>query len=208
MKSIFATAVCALGVALLPAAASAESAFTSASVVLRTGPDAGYPAIVTLPVGQQVEIYGCVNDWSWCDIGTGYERGWVSAGYLDYDYRGRRVRIRTYGGEIGLRVLDFVLGPYWDEHYRGKAWYPQRDRWAQHPPARAVRPQPARRPLQQAQPNRPQPGRRPQQGQPNRPEYQAPTSRPQQGRGGRQQPRPGGGQQPDHAHGRDNGPHR
>jgi uncharacterized protein YraI len=113
MKRLFATAACAWGLALSPAVASAQAAYVSAPVVLRTGPDAGYPSIVTLPAGQQLEIYGCVNDWSWCDVSTGYERGWASAAYLDYDYSGRRVRVRSFGAQLGLHVLDFVLGSYW-----------------------------------------------------------------------------------------------
>ncbi|MFT3762773.1 MAG: SH3 domain-containing protein [Pseudoxanthomonas sp.] len=153
MKKLAATALVALGMLAVPAIASAETAYTNASVNLRTGPDAGYPRIVTLRAGQRVEIYGCINDWSWCDVGVGRERGWISSGYLDYDYRGRRVGVSRYGAEIGLPVLSFVLGAYWDNHYRGKSWYSQRGHWESHPPAHAGRSQnqPNRSPQQQQQ---------------------------------------------------------
>ncbi|MFT4256851.1 MAG: SH3 domain-containing protein [Pseudoxanthomonas sp.] len=162
MKKFAATVLAALGMLAVPAIASAETAYTNASVNLRTGPDADYPRIVTLRAGQRVEIYGCINDWSWCDVETGRERGWISSAYLDYDYRGRRVGVSRYGAEIGLPILSFILGTYWDDHYRGKSWYSQRSHWENRTPAHAGRVQQQKNPPQQQQ--SPQPNRAQQQG--------------------------------------------
>ncbi|WDS36143.1 SH3 domain-containing protein [Pseudoxanthomonas sp.] len=118
-----------------PAEAS-ERAYLTSSANLRTGPNADYPRIVSVSSGTRVEVFGCIDDWSWCDIATRGERGWVSASYLDYDNGGRRTRIYGNGASLGLPVLTFVLGTYWDAHYRSRSWYGQRSRWEQHPPQR------------------------------------------------------------------------
>ena len=141
MKTTLAAAITLLGLAALPAVASAETAHVASSVNLRTGPDADYPRITTLRAGQRVEVYGCINDWSWCDVASGRDRGWVSATYLQYDHGGRRVAINRSGASLGLPVLSFVLATYWDEHYRNKSWYSQRNQQAQRHPQHAASPQ-------------------------------------------------------------------
>ncbi|MFT4197612.1 MAG: SH3 domain-containing protein [Pseudoxanthomonas sp.] len=146
--------------ALLAAAAFAPAAlaqvhpgYTNRSANLRSGPDVGYPRILTLPPGAPVTIFGCVDDWSWCDVQYRGERGWLSAGLLDFDDHGRRVGVDRYGADIGLPILTFALGLYWSEHYRDRSWYRNRSRWeGYHPPARRpVQPQRpvAQRPVQQ-----------------------------------------------------------
>ncbi len=53
-----------------------------AAANLRTGPGAQYYPLMTLPPGAPVEIYGCLNDDSWCDVGYGNTRGWLASRYL------------------------------------------------------------------------------------------------------------------------------
>jgi uncharacterized protein YraI len=154
MKKMLAFAVCAVGLLALPTLVSAQRAFTSAPISLRTGPDGAYPRIGVLPAGQQVEIFGCVGDWSWCDVATAYDRGWVSAAYLDYDYGGQYIRVYGYGAQLGLPVITFAVGSYWDTHYRSRPWYGQRGRWEQFAPRRhPVAPLP--RPIVRPQPRGP-----------------------------------------------------
>ncbi len=178
MKTTFAAAIAILGLAALPAVASAETAYVNSSVNLRTGPASDYPRITTLGAGQRVEIYGCIDDWSWCDVSTSRDRGWVSAGYLNYDYSGRRVAISSSGAKLGLPLLSFVLGTYWDEHYRSKSWYSQRSQWQQrHPqhagPSQQKQAQPrATRPNKQTSAAPQQTGRQSQGQQPAQPQQQ------------------------------------
>lgn len=131
------TATCALlGLLAAPAIASAATtAHTNAAVNLRTGPDAGYPRVTTLPAGTALQVYGCINDWSWCDVGVGRERGWISAGLIDYVENNRRLAISLNGQRLGLQVLGFTLDTYWDTHYRNRSWYGQRQQWANYQPA-------------------------------------------------------------------------
>ncbi|HEY8614524.1 MAG TPA: SH3 domain-containing protein [Roseomonas sp.] len=77
--------------ALLPAAAlllglagpaSAAPGFATGTVNLRAGPGITYPQVTVVPAGAPVEIFGCLQGYSWCDVGFGQVRGWVSANYL------------------------------------------------------------------------------------------------------------------------------
>jgi uncharacterized protein YraI len=153
------THILLLGIGLavaVPAAASAETAYTTKSVNLRAGPSRDYELVARAPAGVPVEVYGCVDDWTWCDVSLGDDRGWVYAGNLEYPYQNRRVVILYNGPIVGFPIVTFSVGPYWDTYYRGRPWYSRRSYWDHRPPpVRWIRP----------------PGSRP-------PGYRPPTQRP------------------------------
>ena len=91
-----------------------------------------------MPSGVDVVVYGCLNDWSWCDVGFSGHRGWVVGDYLRYNYRGRIVWLPQYAAAIGVPVVTFVFSSYWGSHYRSRPWYRERERWERYrPPPRA-----------------------------------------------------------------------
>ena len=136
MRRFLIAAAAALALCGTPALARAEMAFTTSGVNLRAGPDVYYPRVSYLPGGEEVEVVGCLDDWSWCDVIAFDERGWVAADYLEYPYDGRTVLIPEYGPRLGLSIVGFSFG-YWDSHYRHRSWYGRRDYWrnysASHP---------------------------------------------------------------------------
>lgn len=81
MRRLAAT-LCLAGLTSSATGALAAPAEVLAAVNLRTGPGAQYYAIMVLPPGAPVEIYGCLNDDSWCDVGYGQTRGWIASRYL------------------------------------------------------------------------------------------------------------------------------
>ncbi len=121
-----------LGCSVLAAASSAFAGqgYLVANVTLRAGPDVGYPSVAGLRAGTPVGIEGCVDGWSWCDVTTGNDRGWVSANYLQEDYQGQRVLVPQYGVQIGIPIVSFVFGSYWDNYYSDRSWYHNRDHWS------------------------------------------------------------------------------
>lgn len=121
-----------LGTLLLPVAAQAYDGVVTATVNLRAGPDIDYPAITMLPEGAPVSIQGCIDGWTWCDVIAGPDRGWVAGTYLQNDFGGERVYVTDYGSRIGIPILAFTLGTYWDSYYRGRPWYHDRGRWSSH----------------------------------------------------------------------------
>jgi uncharacterized protein YraI len=100
---------------------------------LRAGPSMDYPVVAELPAGMSVWVDGCIDGYRWCDITVGPDRGWVYAGNIIYPYQGGRVPLLNYGAVIGIGIIAFSLGDYWDNHYRTRPWYPQRQHWIDRP---------------------------------------------------------------------------
>lgn len=132
MKRLLCAAMLSL---LCVGTASAIDGYVTGDVELRAGPDPAYPAVAMLSDGTSVSILGCVGNWSWCDVATPNDRGWVPADFLQQEYQGQRVYVPEYGAVIGIPVVTFVFVSYWDAHYRSRPFYAQRERFV------SVRPQ-------------------------------------------------------------------
>jgi uncharacterized protein YraI len=115
--------------AAAPLLAQAEDAYVVADISLQAGPDSEYPSITDLAAGTPVSIQGCIDGWTWCDVVAGDDRGWVAGSFLEEDYDNQRVVVTDYGPRIGIPVVAFSLGVYWDQHYRNRNWYGERQRW-------------------------------------------------------------------------------
>ncbi|MGH8289159.1 MAG: SH3 domain-containing protein [Steroidobacteraceae bacterium] len=124
--------VYSLGALLLSAfgLASAQSAFTARPMNVRAGPNGDYPLVAQLDAGAPLDVHGCLNDWSWCDVSFDDNRGWIYAGGVSFVYQGERVPLYSYGPSLGLPIITFSLSSYWGNYYRGRSWYGQRDEWA------------------------------------------------------------------------------
>jgi uncharacterized protein YraI len=141
----------ALGIGLglvVPALLSAQTAFTNRTVHLRAGPDREYPVVTTVSPGAPVEVAGCISDYSWCDVTVGPDRGWAYASGLVYPYEDQRLAIFSAGPYMGLPVVAYDPGIYWDTYYRGRPWYGRRSYWVGRPLAfhRAIIVRPGMRP--------------------------------------------------------------
>jgi len=128
--------------ALLPLACAssfAQEAFTRQAANVRAGPDRSYPLVAELGPGAPLRVMGCLEDWSWCDVAFDDSRGWVYGPFLLYAVPGDRVSLYTYGPSLGIAIVGFSVGGYWDEHYRQRPWYGGRADWERRspPPHRA-----------------------------------------------------------------------
>ena len=178
-------------------AAKAADAYTTTNVSMRAGPSSDYPRVTVLNAGAPVTVYGCLQDYSWCDTSFRDARGWVAATYLTYPYQGNRVAIPAFGAQLGLAILNFSLNDYWGSYYRGRPWYGRRDYWGRHP-ARPeyIRPSRPHRPPVANRPPRPRP-----------PAIRPPKPKPPALRPPRPKPdRPGGGNRPSPGQGNGNRP--
>jgi uncharacterized protein YraI len=161
----------------LPALALAADGYTTGNVNLRAGPDPGYPLIDTIPAGAPLDIQGCTSGWEWCDVIFQGERGWVAGNFIQYDYNNQYVLVPQYGMQIGIPIVTFVIGNYWDRYYRNRPFYRERDRWYARPMPRRPPPPPMRRPMlpHGNMPNRPAP---PHGSMPPRPAHPQPGRQP------------------------------
>ncbi len=74
--------LCLVGLVSSTSGALAAPGEVLAAANLRTGPSQQYYAIMTLPPGTPIEIYGCLNDANWCDVGYGNIRGWLTSRFI------------------------------------------------------------------------------------------------------------------------------
>ena len=121
-------------------ASAQDDGYVNTNVNLRAGPSTGYPVVAVLEAGTPLEIFGCLDEYTWCDVDWRGYRGWVAARYLDYDYRGRRVVVEEYAPQIGVPIVAFSFNDYWGRYYRGRSWYSNNDRWGPPPPRRGPPP--------------------------------------------------------------------
>jgi len=123
------SALAASAALVLATAATAQQAYVNSRTHLRAGPDRGYPQVAWLSAGSGVYVHGCVRGYHWCDVSSGPVRGWANARHLNYLYQGRQVAIYGYGPRIGLPIVGYSAGTYWDSYYRDRPFYGRRDYW-------------------------------------------------------------------------------
>lgn len=116
-----------------PAAAQGANGVITSYVDLYAGPDIGYPPVAELPAGTPVAIQGCLEGWTWCDVITMGTRGWVAGTFVQYTYESQPVIVADYGPRIGIPIVAFSIGMYWDHYYRDRPFYRDRDRWYSRP---------------------------------------------------------------------------
>ncbi len=134
MKRLMAAGALGFALACLPVLAQAASVFVTRGVNLRAGPDSGYPVVAALQPGVQVDLVGCVQGWSWCDVSVNGYRGWVYGEYIQSPYQTQQVPVMSYGGQLGVPVVVFSFTTYWNNYYRGQSWYGDRARYEHYQP--------------------------------------------------------------------------
>ena len=123
--------------------AGAQNAYTARSLGLHAGPDRSYPLVAQVDEGMPLEVHGCLDGWSWCDVSAEGNRGWMYGGGIYFDYNGGTDWLYSYGPQVGVPVITFSVDSYWGSYYQGRPWYGQRETWAHRHfarPARLTRP--------------------------------------------------------------------
>jgi uncharacterized protein YraI len=113
----------------LSAAALAENAVTNDPASVRAGPDSSYPEVAQLDADAPIQVMGCLDDWSWCDVAFADNRGWIYSPEITFEYQGGYVPFYSYAPALGVPVVAFSVDAYWGSYYHDRPWYRQRDEW-------------------------------------------------------------------------------
>jgi uncharacterized protein YraI len=113
----------------LSLAVNAQNAVTTDSAGVYAGPDSSYPEVTQLDANTPIQVMGCLDDWSWCDVALQDTRGWMYSPDITYQYEGGYVPLYSYAPALGIAVVAFSVDSYWGSYYRGRPWYGQRDQW-------------------------------------------------------------------------------
>lgn len=129
-KNIMAAVVlCVLAGAPFAAHADALRGYTNASANLLAGPGRDYPAVAHVADNANVDIFGCVNGFKWCDVAWNGNRGWIDGRFLDSVYRDRHVNIIEYGPQSDVPVVTFEQKSYWNDYYHDRPFYTEERYW-------------------------------------------------------------------------------
>ncbi|MGH7224127.1 MAG: SH3 domain-containing protein [Gemmataceae bacterium] len=145
----------------VPLAASAADGYVTGNVNMRAGPDVQYPVVTVVPAGTPISIQGCTAGWEWCDVVSYGNRGWIAGNFIQYQYDDQPVLLPAYGARIGIPIVTFVIGTYWNNYYRNRPFYRDRARWYSRPIQRRPPPRPLNTPLKPIHTSA-RPGHRPQ----------------------------------------------
>ena len=112
---------------LVPGTAVAQQvgAHVTTNLNQRAGPGTRYPALVVVPKGAAVALFGCVRDLTWCDGAYRGNRGWFSARYLRIPYRNTSLTVASYVRYAYLPTVSFNIDSYWDRYYRERPFFAQ-----------------------------------------------------------------------------------
>ncbi|WP_421726355.1 DUF1236 domain-containing protein [Bauldia sp.] len=89
-------------------AAVAFEAFATNNLHLRTGPGEQYPVETTIRHNDRVEVHGCLEGITWCDLNWGDMRGWAAADYIAYDSAAGVKVLPLAQDEIGIPIVNFT----------------------------------------------------------------------------------------------------
>lgn len=118
-----------LATVAVPSLAAAQDAIVTTDLNMRAGPSTSFPVVDVVPASTPVDVHGCITGYSWCDISSDGNRGWVSASYLSYAANGSYVPLVEYTSDVEIPIIAYSVGTYWDTYYRNRPWYGQRARW-------------------------------------------------------------------------------
>lgn len=104
--------------------------YAGVNLKIRSGPSVRFPTVAILAAGSDLNIHGCLARYTWCDVSAAGVRGWVSGALIQFAYEARRVYVPARPALVEIPILTFNLSSYWDDYYRDRDFYGERDHWS------------------------------------------------------------------------------
>jgi uncharacterized protein YraI len=96
---------------------------------LRSGPDASFPVVASIPANATMTVEGCLQNRSWCDVSWNGQRGWLPGDTIQTVYQAKPVIIRNVGPDMVIPVETYSTATYWDTNYKNAPFYTQREHY-------------------------------------------------------------------------------
>lgn len=128
MKRLMWAGLCALGLSVA-GTASAQNVQVRWGASLYAGPSTNYPVVSYLRSGENVRLNGCLQDYAWCDVSDGGNRGWVDADNLAISRGGTSYTFYEASPWFTYPVTTFLLTDYWRRNYYSRPWYRDYNRY-------------------------------------------------------------------------------
>jgi uncharacterized protein YraI len=137
MKKLIPLAGAAAVMLMASAALAAGTATTTTATTwyapsvnqLHSGPDATFPVVASVPANAQMTVYGCLQNWSWCDVAWNDQRGWLPGSSIQTVYQSKPAYITEVAPAMNVPVETYSTATYWDTHYQSAPFYTQRERY-------------------------------------------------------------------------------
>ncbi len=101
--------------------ASAAPGISTGNVNLRAGPGINYPLVGKIPARADLQVEGCLEGWSWCNVFWQGAYGWVAGRFV--------APVRGHDGRHSIPIATYDMRGYWDEHYQSMPFYHDRDKY-------------------------------------------------------------------------------
>jgi uncharacterized protein YraI len=128
-KAFFLASTILVASIAVPAAAQAADAVATRSGTLRAGPASDFPSVGHISNGDDLQVYGCTDGYSWCDVSDGDNRGWFPGSRIAYVRDGDQEILPDVGADIGIGIIGFGVADYWGAHYHNRPFFRQEQRF-------------------------------------------------------------------------------
>ena len=106
-KSLIAGAGAIAAVLAFPNVASALDAVAVTDLNMRAGPGSQYPIVATIQSNGAVEIIGCLEQGSWCEVSWQGNQGWSYSEYLAVTETGEQVFVPQARTILDIPIVAF-----------------------------------------------------------------------------------------------------
>jgi uncharacterized protein YraI len=133
MKKLLAGAAFALTLGLSPLASApamaAASGWTPATLTIHAGPGNNYPVVAHVKARSRIDVQGCLEGASWCNIFAHGKYGWVRGNSILVTSHHKHISVMKAAASDRPPIVVYDTNKYWDAYYRNEPFYKMRAKY-------------------------------------------------------------------------------